>query len=181
MRSLSFFAFSILFFFTACIAPSTREQTTESQLETILEVTSESQQEPHPSEPSHEEDGGTADVHPFSLLPCNEVVKTFKAFYEKHNDCEVDDDCRYSAYTLPYGGNGCDCILSISGGPVPLPKKYPEYKILEDRFFSKECREKSFDKCSLYDGIAPNENAKILCKEKQCSQHVESFSCFPSP
>jgi hypothetical protein len=172
MRFLFFLPILIfLSFFTACIAPSEREQTTESQIEAIAESISESQQEGNSPEPSHEEDGGTVDAHPFSQLPCNEVVKAFQAFYEKHNDCEVDEDCRYSAYTLPYGGDGCSCILSVSKFPVPIPKKYQEYGILESRFHSHECRVHDPFDCSMNYMAEPKN--KLICKNGFCSQYPE--------
>ncbi len=123
-----------------------------------------------------EKEAPIEEIHPILRLECKKISSYFYTFYKSYNDCDKDEDCRVMRYHVPASpsGSACDCVKAIDGYPDIIPKKYKEYELMEERFFSEECL--SLVRCS-YDMPHPKYIVPI-CTNKKCNGKMENPACY---
>jgi len=113
-----------------------------------------------------------------ALMPCGEIDDAFQKFVENHpNDCEQNDDCELLAVKgMLRTCERREFIRFMNG--FAASKKYREFRVFHDRYFSKDCDGK---RSFVFD--LPF-TSKAICEKKRCKVWTDrEFVCpnYPSP
>ncbi|MCK6512652.1 hypothetical protein L6R29_22210 [Myxococcota bacterium] len=110
-----------------------------------------------------------------ALMSCPELHEAFRKFAENHpNDCEKDDDCELLAVKGEFNRCNEHEFLGYADG-FAASKKYNEFRLFHDRYFSKDCdgkRAHAFDRPLTSQAVCYNKRCKVQTNDEFVCPHM---------